>query len=181
MINTIYIKQIYLQEIHNPVTWIVFLCTIILPVLFMFVVKKKHRKPILLTGAMAFSLYVIYAMTLLDRIDSGEPSLNLQLFWTWKKAIFEGSQYHWYLIIGNILLFIPFGVTFSLMLPKKTRKWWLVTLVGLLVSIVIEGAQYYLHLGLCELDDVFHNTLGMLAGYGLVTLMQKLFHYPKDL
>lgn len=81
----------------------------------MFVVKKLYRKLVLKTGAMAFSLYAIYAMTLLDRIDSGEPNLNFQLFWTWEKAVFEGSQLHWYYIIGNILLFVPFGEASTIM------------------------------------------------------------------
>lgn len=35
------------------------------------------------------------------------------------------------------------------------------------ISCVIEGLQLWLQKGLCELDDVFHNTLGAIVGYGL--------------
>lgn len=32
-------------------------------------------------------------------------------------------------------------------------------------SLSIELIQYWFGLGVCEMDDVLHNTLGVLAGY----------------
>ena len=51
------------------------------------------------------------------------------------------------------------------------NRWWRVALLGCLISCSIEGLQLWLQGGLCELDDVFHNTLGAIVGYGLYRVM----------
>lgn len=40
-------------------------------------------------------------------------------------------------------------------------------LVGAVISCTIEGLQLWLQKGFCELNDVFHNTLGTIVGYKL--------------
>ena len=63
----------------------------------------------------------------------------------------------------NIFLFIPFGFLLSYVLNFKLLH---VFLTGLFLSALIESLQYVYGLGLCELDDVFNNTVGSLIGYG---------------
>lgn len=171
ILTNIYMQQTYMEEIQNPKTWVVFLCTIILPMFLMFIIKEKYRKPVFSIGTIAFSLYAIYAMTLLDRMDSGASELNFQLFWTWEQAIGMDSALHWYFIIGNTLLFIPLGFSVTVALSADRRRWWIIALIGMIMSIIVEGIQYFGHLGLCELDDVFHNTVGMIAGYVVAKVM----------
>lgn len=169
--------KIYFQQntsqLNTPTTWIVTTLTILIPFLISFFIKPQYRKPIRSAGTIAFSLYAIYAMTLLERADTGLPECNFDLFWTWEKAI-EGSTLHQYFIIGNILLFVPLGMSVTAALPANKRKWWIVALMGLTVSGIVEGIQYFGHLGLCELDDLVHNTLGMLSGYGIMRLCAAL-------
>ena len=38
-------------------------------------------------------------------------------------------------------------------------------MVGAGTSAMIEGMQFVLKAGLCETDDVFNNTIGMMLGY----------------
>ena len=163
----IYLKQAISEELHNSTTWLVILFTILLPFVGSFIVKERYRKPVRCIGLLAFSLYGIYAMTLLDRMDSGASKLNFDLFWTWERAL-AGSALHQYFIVGNVLLFVPFGVAVTAMFARDKRRWWKAMLIGMVTSVVIEGIQYAGHLGLCEMDDVVHNTLGMMVGYGIV-------------
>ena len=44
-------------------------------------------------------------------------------------------------------------------------------MVGFIFSSVIELSQLLLKRGLCEFDDVFHNTLGCVIGYGVGVMM----------
>ena len=44
-------------------------------------------------------------------------------------------------------------------------------MVGFVFSSVIELSQLVLKRGLCEFDDVFHNTLGCAVGYGVGVMM----------
>ena len=46
-------------------------------------------------------------------------------------------------------------------------KWWQVLLVGVITSFGIEFLQFVLKCGLAEFDDVFHNALGCMLGYGI--------------
>lgn len=164
----IYFQQNILQ-LNKLITWIVIIFTILVPFLISFFMKQQYHKPIRSVGTITFSLYVIYAMTLLERVDTRVPECNFDLFWTWEKAM-KGSWLHQYFIVGNIVLFVPLGMSVTAALPANKRKCWFLALVGLTVSGIVEGIQYFRHLGLCELDDLVHNTLGMLIGYGIMRL-----------
>ena len=61
----------------------------------------------------------------------------------------------------NILLFVPFGA-----ILYRLRKHAKVLLVAVAVSVGIEVVQYFMGIGLCELDDVVSNCLG--AGMGML-------------
>ncbi len=62
----------------------------------------------------------------------------------------------------NVFLFLPFGFLLGF---AAGRNFLQSLLIGFLFSVCIEAAQYYFALGMCELDDVFHNSLGTALGY----------------
>ena len=79
-------------------------------------------------------------------------------------------------IIMNVLAFVPIGTSLALLLKKAAC--WQVVLAGCMVSVCVDLLQYYFKKGLCEIDDVIHNTIGCLIGYGLyliTTLMVRKF------
>ena len=72
-------------------------------------------------------------------------------------------------ILGNILVFIPFG--WLGILDKRLNK--LPLLLFLFISWIsaIELTQYYTVRGTADVDDVFLNTFGMLIGYFSLKLL----------
>lgn len=74
----------------------------------------------------------------------------------------------------NIALGVPLGFLLSFIM--NSRSWWKVGLVGFLFSSVIELNQLIFKRGLCEFDDVFHNTLGCVIGYGIGKMMIALIN-----
>lgn len=60
--------------------------------------------------------------------------------------------------IGNVILFIPLGVTLKWSGVKDVKK------AGLLASLLIEILQFTFALGTFECDDLIHNTLGAVIG-----------------
>ena len=67
----------------------------------------------------------------------------------------------------NVVLFYPAGLLAgAIWLPE--RKVWkrilFLAVVGCGVSVSVEVLQYFRQLGLMEVDDVIHNTLGMAIG-----------------
>lgn len=101
--------------------------------------------------------------------EKGTGDIDLHLFWTIRQAWSRHSGYHWYLIIGNIALFIPFGISITLLMMQFKWQWTVVP--GFLISLFIEVTQYLTDRGLCELDDILHNTWGTILGYCIVIVI----------
>ncbi len=72
------------------------------------------------------------------------------------------SLYARWQVYMNVLLFIPFGF----LVPFSSKRTFIQTLlISCCLSAGIEAIQYFFSLGLCETDDVIHNTLGCVIGY----------------
>lgn len=155
--------------------------------------RWKFRDRWLSVGLGAFYIYTVLCATFLGRI-SGSRRIRLEPFWCIRAAFDTGRWEYWYYIIGNILMFIPAGFfveRITGVLVKGRRRTWIKTLilgffrmilsVGLcfLFSAFIEGAQFYFGRGLCEFDDVFHNTLGSLIGYLISLVFFHIVWYDK--
>lgn len=47
-------------------------------------------------------------------------------------------------------------------------------IIGAVTSIIVELVRLVWHMGLCELDDVVHNTIGMMVGYAIVKVWRRI-------
>ena len=65
----------------------------------------------------------------------------------------------------NVVVFIPAGVLLGWSFRKIT--WWKVFLLAASFSILIESLQFVFKRGFAEFDDVFHNVVGCMIGYGV--------------
>lgn len=127
-------------------------------------------------GGMLLILYwgiILVNLTLLKRVRTDTPRLRLELFWCIKEAWMDRNADDWFFVVGNIMYFIPLGMILPLCFDGM-RHWWRTTAVGLAISTGIETTQLLLHLGLFEFDDMFHNTLGTLMGYGVFVVLIRL-------
>lgn len=66
-------------------------------------------------------------------------------------------------------MFFPVG--FFLKFEVQNMTWKNVLTAGLVLSVFIELTQFVFRLGLCEIDDMIHNVLGCMLGYGVATLI----------
>lgn len=72
-------------------------------------------------------------------------------------------------VLGNIAVFVPLGILLSVLFKKKAVKKLIES--GFLVSLAIELVQLVFHLGICDVDDLITNTIGVIIG---ITLYWKL-------
>ena len=120
--------------------------------------NRSVRKKLLIAVFAAYICGMVY-LTLAGR-TSEQRLINLTPFWTYTAT--RDPQYRWQGYM-NVFLFIPFGF----MLPWTAKRKFLPSLlIGFAFSVCIEAVQYLFALGMCEFDDVFHNTLGTALGYG---------------
>ncbi len=67
-------------------------------------------------------------------------------------------------LLGNMIAFMPFGFILP-MLCLSNRRWYIVTALSLLCSLMIESLQLVTRRGSFDVDDLMLNTLGGLLGY----------------
>lgn len=122
----------------------------------------------------AIVLFVTYCLfilwyTLFTRTANLSRSADLRFMWAYQEMIVGDANWKEDVLqnLLNILFFVPFGVLFPL------KKWNVVLVASCVFSVMIESAQYFFMLGLCELDDVICNTLGAMIGFWIVVIISK--------
>jgi len=100
------------------------------------------------------------------RSTDAERCYNLIPFWSYWDY---GEQSYFMEMFGeiilNVLLFVPIGFLAGCGLERMTFK--KVLFLGGGLSVFIELLQFIFKKGFCETDDVIHNVLGCMIGYGL--------------
>ena len=76
-----------------------------------------------------------------------------------------------YILLGNILMFLPFG--FFPALVWRGSAWKRALLTGFCVTGFIECWQLLVGRAF-DIDDLWLNTLGAMAGFGLLRLLERL-------
>lgn len=116
----------------------------------------------------------VVAYATLMRWDGGGSTYNLHLFRAWREAWNNFSAKNWANVLLNVAMFLPMGLLLPL-LWKKFRKWYVAIPTGFAASLAIELVQLITGRGLCDVDDLFCNTLGALIGYLAVMTAISLF------
>ncbi|MGE8434378.1 VanZ family protein [Chryseobacterium joostei] len=135
---------------------------------------KKIYKVIIIP----YSLFLLYLMFLgmgrfqyEDNMITVEPVFStikfIQGAMSWKDIVV--------IVIGNIVMFVPFG--FLGWSFPELRK--LKTLIFTFVSaiVIVEALQYFTRMGIFEVDDIILNTFGVYLGWRLCRFIEKRFSY----
>lgn len=160
------------QEIPCNMYVYLFLTTI-LGIILIISFNAVKRKMIFI-GAMLLFEYIImmYCSTVFLRPFHETHELKFELFWSYN-AFFEGKNYVMAEKIMNIVVFLPIGLLLGC--TFCSLNWRKVLLFGCGISFSIEVLQFIFCKGCAELDDVMHNTLGCLLGYGMYKLARSWY------
>ena len=140
-------------------------------------VMKGHRAKRFVLGALLAEYYfLVLCSTVICRASHGERHIELIPFWNyldiWNRVDYPADLIE---VLLNIALFVPIGLLLGGM-GMKLKK---VFLSGVVLSCVIEGSQFAFRRGLCETDDVIHNTLGCIIGYLIFLWLLKIKRYHR--
>lgn len=154
-------RHIYALPLHM----VIFLMLVLLIVWAMLSQHKNQKKRTIINAALCFiAAFIILYATILTR-SAGVFEAILTPFASLTAARQQPELYREMLM--NVFLFFPLGLTLSNALPRKWHRWGriaLTTLIGCILSVGIEYAQYRYALGMAEVDDVICNTLGAFIG-----------------
>lgn len=156
-------------------TWpIILFITIIIIVLRLFYLKKNNLK-INLSKEIPYLLFIIYILCIFQIVTVQDVSgysggINITFFKELTRYKI-GSRLFYKNIVGNIVLFMPFGFLISYIF--KINKKYLILLLVFITSIIIECIQ--LSIGRCfDVDDVILNVIGGFLGYIIYSLFNRI-------
>lgn len=177
----------YLTRLYYSVPEVVYffmIAVLYIGSIFILILKgfKRGCKYIILL-LLAEYVFLLFCSTLFFRKASERVSgHDFSPFWSYKR-ILEGKEDLLVENVMNVVAFVPVGILLGGMVHGfriKARWALLIALaVGIVISLSIEALQFFLKRGFTEIDDVMHNTLGCLIGFGVIGFIGKVLnnHY----
>lgn len=77
------------------------------------------------------------------------------------------------IVLGNVVMFIPFGFLGWIFPKLNNLKNLIITFVS--VIVIVEALQYFSRLGVFDVDDVILNTFGVLLGWQMKRILETKF------
>lgn len=164
------ITYVYCMEIPEILWW-----GLLLTVAFLEVFRRYQNErwmQYFVRAAFVCCIAVAIFATVGNRSDDHSVQLKLIPFHSYREVLAGGNPEIYRSSFMNAALFYPAGMLAMILLPKKWPGWCKCILVATLLAALsagIEYVQYRYALGVCEIDDVIHNTAGALVG-SLATL-----------
>lgn len=113
----------------------------------------------------------LISYTLLMRSAMPNREFDFRPFWSYAVYFRGENPYLMPENMMNVAVFVPIG--FLLEMVYRSMNWQKALLIGLVLSLFIEVMQFIFKRGFAEFDDVFHNTLGCMIGYGMFVLIKR--------
>ena len=140
-------------------------------------IKVKSKMILRLILAEYISFVLCTAVFLREPMN--EYNLKLVPFWSYFSYVHEDGQLLTQIYL-NILMFIPVGFLSGMIINEQNKKT-KVLLLGFSLSVTIELLQLLFKRGICEIDDIMHNTIGCLLGLLMSLFMYSLLSQKKKL
>ena len=153
-----------IQNIIN-VTLPMVIVTVVVAVILRLTYLIKNKEHITLYKELFMLTFIIYILCLFQVVTLQDTvSWSSNNFIPFKEIMRYdfGSRLFMRNVIGNVLLFIPFGYFVSYIL--KNEKIYLPLIITLIASLTIELVQLYIG-RVFDIDDILLNVIGGIIGY----------------
>ena len=118
---------------------------------------------------------LLLCSTVVFRNETAKRQYDFMPFWSYR-SYFRGEDPSLLAeIVMNAVVFVPIGLLAGV--AFRGMNWQKALMLGLGISVFIETTQFIFMKGFSELDDVMHNTIGCLIGYGIYRILCCLITY----
>lgn len=155
------LKDIFMESLPNVWPMIVIILVIVSSLRIAYLITK-HKK-FLLHKELIYLIAIIYVLCLFYVVTFQDNNFGTSNYVPFKE-IFRysiGSRKFIKNILGNIMLFIPYGFLSSYLL--KNKKISVTFILTLIASCTIEIVQYYIG-RVFDIDDIILNVIGGITG-----------------
>lgn len=138
------------------------------------------KEKIILYKELKNLLYVVYCFALFKLVTTTDFESFSNNFTPFKEIMrYETTSILFYRnVLGNIVLFLPFGYLITDMIIEKVGKCNIVitSVITLLTSLTIEIIQMFIGRSF-DIDDIILNFLGGIAGFIIYKISHKIFSW----
>ena len=165
------------KELFDELWPMILICSVVLIVLRMaYLIKNREKikfyKEIFSFIFIIYIMCLFYVVTFQDIDGQSISGFNIIPF----KEMFRypiGSRLFFKNVVGNLLMFIPFGFFTAYIIRDSKIIWTL--LITLLISFTIEVTQYYIG-RVFDIDDIILNVIGGGLGYYVFSFV---YHFKR--
>ena len=171
------IRSTFFSIIDGAWPSLVIFLTILILVRFAYLTNTKTK--IVLHSELFMLLFVAYILCLFELVTYSDVSFAGTNFTPFREILRYpiGSSSFYNQVIGNILLFVPFGYFVSSLV--KVRKFTGIFKMSLIVSSTIECVQYFIGRSF-DIDDIILNVCGGIIGFLIYIGISAIHHHlPK--
>lgn len=135
--------------------------------LVVFIAWKGFKTGLRYSATLLLIEYIFFfcCSTVIFRATGATRQYDFHPFWSYDRPDLLIEN------IMNVIVFIPVGLLLGSLLKVKC-SWAIALLIGCSISLTIESLQFLFIKGFSELDDVMHNTVGCLIGFGFYSLIE---------
>ena len=162
-------------------TWPTIIISLVILVSMRIVYLIKYNKKIVLYEELITLLFIIYVLCLFYVVTFQDVSWSTSNFTPFSEMFrYEiGSRLFIKNVLGNVILFLPYGFFAAYYL--KLKKPWSILGLSILVSLTIETTQLLIG-RVFDIDDIILNTIGGLFGFYIYHVLSKInSHLPEIL
>ncbi len=167
-----------------PDIWpMIIIITVILSTLRIAYIITKHKR-FQLHKELIYLIFIVYILCLFHVVTFQDINYGVSNFVPFKE-IFRynfGSPKFMKNIMGNIMLFIPYGFLASYFIRNK--KCSVIVILTVIVSLTIETVQYYIG-RVFDIDDIILNLVGGIVGFlgfiGMDAIQNKVTIFKNDI
>lgn len=150
--------------------------------------KRKRIYTIVFIVYLCLLIYFLFFSDMLGRKETYddyryniEPFKEIKRFWN--SALDKNYTLFIVNIIGNMLLFIPFGYLFTVVMEDRRVRPGMsfvdTFLAALLTILLVETCQLITKVGVFDIDDIILNTIGAVVGYMIYILVRHRINLRK--
>lgn len=165
------VKDVILEILPSIWPMLVIILVILVSLRIAYLVKNKNKA--VLYQELLMLVFIIYILCLFHIVTFQDINFGTNNFIPFKE-IFRydiGTDKFIKNILGNIIMFIPYGFFASYYL--KNKKLSTIILLSLIVSSTIEFVQLYIG-RVFDIDDIILNVIGAISGYLIYMILNRI-------
>jgi glycopeptide antibiotics resistance protein len=175
------LKEQLLEVLQKAWPMLIIFTVVISSIRIVYLIVNRERfifyKEFFVLLFMLYILILFHVVTYQDPVSDSISSYNLVPF----KEMFRydfGTTLFYKNIVGNLLIFVPFGLFVSYVL--KTHRLSLIFILSMISSVTIEFAQRLIVGRVFDVDDIILNVTGGILGYLLYCIINAISdHVPR--